>query len=209
MSNVPVTIVADGGELRSGLPEALERIGAVIEVASLPAADYLVADRVGVERKTVPDLHRSIAGGRLWSQLLSCRQTLRRTFLLVEGSTLDEGPISRAGIRGALLEIGDRGVTVLRSADADDSAAWLLRLAVRAQRSRPAGGSRARRFRRAASPHALLAEIPGIGPKTASALLDEFGSVRGVATADVRDLVTVPGVGPKRAEELSRIFVES
>ena len=202
-------IVADGGELRSGVPTALERIGAAVEVAALSVSDYFVADGIGVERKTVADLHRSIANGRLWAQLMACRQALDRTYLIVEGAQLDRGPISAAGIRGALLEIGDRGVTVVRSGDVDDSAAWLMRIATRAQRSRSNRASLVRRFRRAANPQSLLAEIPGIGPHTARALLDEFGSVRGVAMAEPSALVVVPGVGPGRAATLVRVLGET
>ncbi len=48
--------------------EALLRLGLSVALESLPVADYLVAERIGVERKTVGDLHRSIetvdCGGR-------------------------------------------------------------------------------------------------------------------------------------------------
>jgi len=208
VSSVIVKIVADGAELRSGVPAALERIGATVERATLPAADYLVAAGIGVERKTIGDLHRSIAMGRLWTQLLSCRNEFDRTYLLVEGSDLDHGCLSVRGVRGALLEIGDRGVTVVRSADAHDSAVWLMRIAARAQRSRGAGATKARRFPRAASPHSLLAEIPGIGPRTAAALLARFGSVRGVANADPADIGKIPGIGSQRAATLSRVLLD-
>jgi len=202
-----VKIVADSGEVRSGVPLALGNIGATVQVATLSAADYLVGVGIGVERKTVADLHRSIATGRLWSQLLSCRQTLDRTYLIVEGVHLDDGHVSVGGVRGALLEIGDRGVTVVRSADAGDSAIWLFRIAARLQRSRAAGTPQARRFPRASTSQSLLAEIPGIGPRTAVALLDRFGSVRGIANAKASELAAVPGIGPSRAAMLSRVLL--
>lgn len=209
MSRASVKIVVDGRELRSGVPAALEELGARVEVATLGVADYLVTAAVGVERKAVADLHRSIARGRLWTQLLACRRALDRTYLIVEGVDLDRGCISASGIRGALLEIGDCGVTVIRSADARDSAVWLMRMAARAQKSRRGGVvPKARRFARATSPHALLAEIPGIGPRTASALLTRFGSVRGVANADPSELGEVTGIGPQRAKILSHVLLE-
>ena len=209
MRDVTVTIVADTGEARSGVPAALEGNGATVRIAALPVADYVVGSGVGVERKTVADLHRSIAIGRLWAQLLACRQTLDRTYLLVEGDDLDRGCLSAGGIRGALLEVGDRGVTVLRSAGAGDSAAWLLRIATRTQRSRRSGSPGSRRCTRASTPQSLLAEITGIGPRTAQALLDRFGSVRGIANADPRELAEVAGIGPQRAAMLVRVLVDS
>jgi DNA excision repair protein ERCC-4 len=97
VADVIVTIVADAGELRSGVPDALRALGVSVDVASLPAGDYLVGDAVAVERKTVADLHRSIANGRLWSQLLSCRRELDRTFLLVEGRPSTEAASRERG----------------------------------------------------------------------------------------------------------------
>lgn len=209
MSDVNVKIVADVGELRSGVPEALRQLGADVEVAQLPVADYLLAECIGAERKTIADLHRSIARGRLWTQLLTCRRMLDRTYLVIEGSVLDQGCVTPAGVRGALLEIGDRGVTVVRSTDGYDSAMWLLRISVRLQKSRPAGVRRARRFPRAATPVSLLSEVPGIGPRTARALLARFGSVRAIASAEVSELETVAGVGPHRAVTLARVLSDN
>ena len=203
-----MTIIADGGEVPCGIPEHLRRLGALVEVVRLPAADYLVADGVGVERKTVADLHRSLACGRIWAQLRSCRAELARTYLLVEGQDLNRGRVSVGGVRGALLEIGDRGMTVVRSSDAADSAIWLLRIAARLQRPRGVGSPRARRFPRASTRRSLLSEVPGIGPDTAAALLDRFGSLRGIANADPNELRSVPGVGPQRAATLARLLMD-
>ncbi len=208
VSHATVKIVADTGEVPSRIPQHLGELGAVVEVVRLLVADYLVGDGVGVERKTVADLHRSLAGGRLWAQLLACRRELARTYLLVEGVDLDKGSVSASGVRGALLEIGDRGVTVVRSSNAADTALWLLRLAVRLQRSRRAGTPQVRRFPKASTPRLLLSEVPGVGPETAAALLDRFGSLRGIANANPNDLLTVAGVGPKRAATLARLLVD-
>jgi Fanconi anemia group M protein len=203
--DVNVTIVADTGELRCRVPDALRALGVAVDMRSLPVADYLVGDDVGVERKTVADLHRSIANGRLWSQLLACRQELDRTYLLVEGSALDAGYISRAGIRGALLEVGDRGVTVVRAIDGNDSALWLVRIAARLRRGE-SRFSAPRRRPRTTTPFQLVSAVPGIGQRTAADLLGRFGSVRAIANADVAELKSVQGVGPRRASMLQRVL---
>jgi Fanconi anemia group M protein len=134
---------------------------------------------------------------------------LDRTYLLVEGPILDHGCVTPAGVRGALLEIGDRGVAVVRSTDPDDSAVWLMRISVRLQKSRRPGIPRARRFPQGATPLSLLSEAPGIGPRTARALLDRFGSLRAIANADASELEAVGGVGPHRAGMLARILSEN
>jgi DNA excision repair protein ERCC-4 len=203
-----VTIDVDVGEVRSGVPAALEERGVVVRVAQLESSDYVVGDGIGVERKSVLDLHYSILNRRLWRQLASYRSRLRRLFLLIEGSALDDGRVSAAGVRRALLEIGDRGVTVIRSTDAVDSAEWLLRLAVRAQRRGVHPRPRRRRYPRVSSPVDLVAGIPGIGPSRAQLLLETFGTLGALEVADPNELQRVSGIGPALAmsvhEALSR-----
>jgi ERCC4-type nuclease len=207
VSHVHVTIVVDVGELRSGVPDVLRASGAKVRVETLAVADYLVRDSIGVERKTVRDFHRSIANGRLWTQLLGCRKVLDRTYLIVEGLDLDRGCLTSGGIRGAVLEIGDRGVTVLRSTDPADTARWLMRISIRLNR-RAAAVRRVRRYPRRATPLSLLSVVPGIGPQTAANLIDHFGSIRAIAGAAPSDLEQVDGVGPQRAAVLARILSE-
>jgi ERCC4-type nuclease len=166
-----VTIDADVGELRSGIPEILRAIGMEVRVSQLVASDYLVGAEIGIERKSVLDLHVSIRNRRLWSQLHAYRSALRRLYLLVEGRRLDDGPVTDAGVRGALLEIGDRGVTVIRAVDARDSSLWIARLAVRAQRSGVPPRPRPRLYGRVTEPVDIVARISGIGPSKARSLL--------------------------------------
>ena len=201
-----VTIDADVGEVRSGVPEALEARGAVVRLSQLESSDYLVGEDIGVERKSVLDLHYSILNRRLWLQLASYRSRLRRLYLLIEGSALYDGRVSSAGIRGALLEIGDRAVTVIRSTDVEDSAEWLLRLGARAQRSGLHPRPRIRRYARVTRPTELVAGIPGIGPRRARLLLETFGSVGALEAADSDSLQRVGGIGPALAASIQDAF---
>jgi DNA excision repair protein ERCC-4 len=197
-----VTIDADVAEVRSGVVRALEVRGARVRVSQLEAGDYLVGDGIGIERKSVLDLHFSIGNQRLWSQLLAYRAALQRLYLLVEGPTLDDGKLSEAGVRGALLEIGERGVTVLRSTDAGDSAAWILRVAVRAQRDGSRPRPRRRRRPTIVAPIDLVAGITGVGPRRAQRLLTRFESVAGIAAAGPERLQEIPGIGPSTANAI-------
>ena len=51
-----------------------------------------------------------------------------------------------------------------------------------------------------------LTQIPGVGPKTAQALTDQFGSVGAVRQADADALTQTPGVGPQLAEAIYTWF---
>jgi ERCC4-type nuclease len=96
-------------------------------------------------------------------------------------------------------------VTVVRAIDRDDSALWLFRIAARVRRREPAGG-RHRRQPKTTTPLQLVSAVPGIGQRAAADLLDRFGSVRAIASADATELRRVDGVGPKRAATLQRLL---
>ena len=198
----PLTILADHGERRSGVPDALRELGADVRLQRLTAGDYLLAPGTVVERKTVADLHRSVATGRLWRQLQMLRGNANRAWLLVEGPRLDAGPLAAPGIRGAILAVVETGIPVLWSSSAHDTALWLMRLAARTSSGRSAWAVRAPRRHAPAAPTRLLCEVQGISPRLAARLLDRFGSIAAVACASQHELVSVDGIGEVRANAL-------
>jgi ERCC4-type nuclease len=207
----PPRIVVDVHERASGLPEALTRLGAVVEVAALPVGDYGIGTRTVVERKTVLDLHGSILKGRFWPQLGALKAGCTSPYLLVEGRDLDRGPLHPNAIRGACLTAVELGIALLRTEDRTDSARWLHRLAVRCQRlgrprDQPAYAQRPKGSPEAIAAEAALAAVPGISVVCARALLARFGSVFAVLQATVDELLTVPGIGPERVRALERTF---
>lgn len=212
MGSTPrIAIIADVHERPSGLPDALTRLGALVEVASLPAGDYAVGAETIVERKSVLDLHGSILKGRFWPQIGKLRAECSFPYLLVEGRELDRGPLHPNAIRGACLTAMELGIALLRTEDRDDSARWLHRLAMRCQRVEPSPDRPAYAQRPKVSPgvcaaEAALAVVPGISVVCARALLARFGSVHAVLQATVDELVTVPGIGSERARALEQTF---
>jgi ERCC4-type nuclease len=200
-------IVADVHERASGVPEAVSLLGVRVTIRSLTRGDYVLAPGCVVERKTVVDLHLSIGQGRFWHQIQKLRSTGASACLLVEGQSLRlrRGGLRPDSIRGALLAVSDLGVTIVRSEDGDDSAAWLVRLALRRLRGRvadrPVYAQRPKRGGTTPAEQALAA-VPGISTTTARALLTRFGSLQNVLSATEKDLSTVAGVGPVRIRAL-------
>jgi ERCC4-type nuclease len=54
-----------------------------------------------------------------------------------------------------------------------------------------------------------VSDLPRIGPTKASTLLQRFGSVRGVFTADPTDIAAVHGFGQKTAEAIGAALERS
>ena len=180
----------------------LRRLGTEVRVAQLPVADYRSGFAL-VERKTVRELHLTLAAGRLWGQLGRLRAAGSRPFLLVEGASLDAGPISATGIRGALLAAAENGVPIVRSESRADSALWIHRIAWRAarrssSRDRPVYAQRPK----PSTAEGVLAAVPGISTMSARALLGRFGSLQAIVNATDADLRDVQGIGPVRARNL-------
>jgi ERCC4-type nuclease len=199
-----LTILVDHRETPSGVLGVLEELSVDTKVVSLPVADYIVARGVGVERKRVDDLHRCVANGRLWTQIASLRADLDTAFLLVEGGDVDRGCLSANGVRGALLEVMRLGIHVIRSVAVEDTGLWLTRIAARSAQPVPSVSPRRSRLRPVVTPRLMLCGVPGISPRLADALLDEFGSIAGLAAASTSDLLAVRGLGPARIAALRR-----
>ncbi len=206
-SGAIAVVVADVFERGGAVSAALLRPGARVTVEPLAAGGYRVPGGVLIERKTVADLHGSLARGRLWAQVGRIRDGASFPLLLVEGDDLDAGPRHPNAIRGALLAIADLGVAILRSRDPVDSALWIHRLALRQARrgARPA----TYRGRAQMTPPGIsvLAAVPGISDRTARTLLERFGSVGGVLNAGPERWAEVEGIGTVRALALSEALL--
>lgn len=197
-----VTITVDVRERRSDVPARLAALGSPVSIVTLAVGDYAVGDRV-IERKTVPDLHRSLVDRRLWSQVAALRRDPRRAYVLVEGDNLDQGPVPPRALRGALIKVIDNGIRLLRTASPEDTALWLHVLALQEQR-RMEHRATVTTGRRpiVVSPVGPLSAIPGISIDVAKALLRAFGSIADIAAASNSDLESIPGIGPERTAAL-------
>jgi ERCC4-type nuclease len=201
-------IVCDVHEVRSAIPVHLAELGAEVEIRALKRGDYLVAVNALVERKTIADLHSSLARGRFWAQLAKIR-VARRPYLLLEGRSVYEGAIAECAVRRLCLAVTDLGITIIRTENARDTAAWLIDIA--------AGGAPvgdrpiyAQRPRSRDDPPAVVAlsAAPGVSVKTARSIVERFPTLMSVGKATRDDLRGVPGVGAKQAEAIFALFHE-
>lgn len=207
-SGAIAVVVADVFERGSSVPAALLRLGARVTVEPLAAGDYRIPGGVLIERKTIADLHGSLARARLWAQVGRIRDEASFPFLLVEGDDLDAGPRHPNAIRGALLAIADLGVAILRTRDPVDSALWIHRLALRQARKGARLELAKGRAQMAPPGITVLAAVPGISDRTARTLLERFGSVGGVLSAGPERWAEVAGIGTVRAHALAAALLD-
>jgi DNA excision repair protein ERCC-4 len=197
----------DHGERRSGVPAELERLGVDVHGMRLPAGDYVVSDRLVVERKGPADLAASIKDRRLFEQLARLADAYPSVVLIVEG---DPVHMHEAAWQGALGRALTLGASVLRTGDAQDTAGWIARLYRLEDKpaSEPRGAARVRRPTEddLQTAEDVLRSLPGISTVGAGRLLAHFGSLERVFAARREDLIEVRGIGPVRARTLDRLF---
>jgi DNA excision repair protein ERCC-4 len=196
-------VLVDHRERGSGIPEALAVAGLDVRLTDLPVGDYVLGPGLAVERKGPVDLGASIRDGRLFDQAVRLQSAFPQAVLLIEG---EPRWIAEDAWRGAVCRLVEDGFTVLHSLDAEDSSAWIARLAKRARRTAPTtrteGPRRAPRHP-SAQAEVMLSVVPGISPTMARSLLASYGSLEAVAAAAPDDLRRHPGIGPVRASRLT------
>ncbi len=202
-----IRVVADQREARSGVLEELESLGAFVKRQTLLVADYVISDRVAVERKTDSDFIDSMTKRNLLAQIQELATAYERPLVLVEGTNLyTQRDVHPNTIRGMLATIAvDLGVPILCSRDTTETAMLLFAIAEREQtgnKKAPAvHGKKILKTLREQQEY-VIAAIPSIGPVTARALLEFFGSLEAIFCAPTEELTKVRGVGPQTARTI-------
>jgi len=208
-------VYVDEREKRSGVPELLIRkYGMVVTFKNLPVADYVVSERVAIERKSVSDFLKSLTDGRLFNQAKRLKEAYPKPFIIVEGKwdyVARAERASKAASSALASLVYDFGIGVIYALTKEDTARVIKFLAereqgeqrrkvpVKAQGKPPIGDVRQWQL-------FLVQCLPGVGPKLAERLLERFGSVRAVFNASVAELGKVDGLGLSKAQEIVKVL---
>jgi ERCC4-related helicase len=188
----------------------LEAKGLEVTLKNLEVGDYVVSDRVAIERKTAKDFTASIIDPQrnLFRQISDLSRTYDRPILILEGRDLYTRAINPSSIRGALLSVAvDFGVPIIPTEDQNETASVIALLATREQKEgrepKVHGHKTARTL--AEQQEYLISAIPSVGPAVARNLLKHFESVEKIMTATKEELQDVELVGPKIAERIREL----
>ncbi|ALU11811.1 multidrug MFS transporter [Ignicoccus islandicus DSM 13165] len=206
-------IYVDIREKNSELPKLLLKNGIVITWEQLPVADYVISEKVAIERKTVRDLINSLKDGRLFDQAKRLKEAFERPFFLIEGDWRAL-KFSKAGhgVPSAIASLQyDFQIGVLYAPTVEDAARVIAFLTRREQE----GNKRRVPVKVQGKPplnkledwqRFLVQCLPGIGPALAERLLSRFGSVRAVYNASEVELARVEGISESKAKEIVKIL---
>jgi len=206
-----VKVIADLHERESGVIELLEARGAEITIEALSVGDYLLSERVAVERKTASDFLASLTKKRLYRQLDALKENFALPVILIEGRELyGIRKIHPDVIRNTLaLIVVNYCIPVIFTQDPRDTAGFLYAAACQEQLGRKQKIS----LRGEKKPmlleerqRYLVESLPHIGPELAERLLLHFGSVDRIVRATAEELRAVPRIGAKKAREIRKVF---
>ena len=208
-----VEIVADQRELDSHIARDLStREGIETRLETLAVGDYVLSDRVAVERKSVDDFLDTLVGGdrSMFEQVGAAARHYARPVVILEGERLYEARnVHPNAIRGALASLAvDFGASVMQTSGAEETADLLEVIARREQevsnRSVSVHGEKGGKTLTEQQEY-VVGAIAEVGPVTARALLEHFGSVEAVMAAAEDDLIEVDGVGAVTAERIREV----
>ena len=210
-----VTVIVDQREMRSTVARTLDKLGVNVVFKTLEVGDYVLSDRLAVERKTVEDFASSLIDTQrnLFTQMSNLARTYDKPALIIEGEGLFTArQLNPNAIHGTLTSLAiDFGVSIFYTRDEEDTAALLKVIAKREQidekREVTAHGKKSSRLLSEQQEYVVSA-ISEIGPKAARSLLKHFGSVEAVIKADYDELLKVTLIGPKTAARIREV-VES
>jgi Fanconi anemia group M protein len=203
-----------------------------VEIKHLDVCDYVVSDRVGVERKDASDFIGSMKDGRVFSQARGMAEIYEKPVIILEGQmkkALKRSSMRQSSIYGALSSLAlDYGINVIPTDDPESTAILLHRMAYREQ-VKENRTVQLRSVNRSLPMHQqqqyLLSGLPQIGVTLAENLLNTFETpyrvIMAFAEAEVKTsasgktkrllgpLKEVKGVGPKIVESAQLLLHES
>jgi Fanconi anemia group M protein len=182
---------------------------AELEFRNLENGDYILSDRVIIERKTAEDFENSIIDKRLFKQLKDLKK-YERPILIIEGDNYFR--LSEKIVNGAVISIMlDFNIPVVFSKDARDTADILVKMAEREQLrtkrtvairtgKKPMSLKERQRF--------IVESFPDVGAMTAENLLMKFGTIEKIVNASEDELMEVEGVGKIMAKKIKEVLTE-
>ena len=183
-----------------------------IETKSLPSADYIVSERVGIEFKTKEDFLSSIIDKRLLQQLKELRQNFEIPLIILQGEEdiYSLRRIHQNAIMGMLATIAiSYNVPILQTKNPIETANLLKVIAKREQEAKtkdfgvnlnkkPLTTKELQEF--------VIESLPTVGPTLAKNLLKKFKTVKKII--NTKNLHKAEGISKKRAEEITKLLHE-
>jgi len=198
-----ILIISDYREKE--VTENLKKLGAAVNEQALEVGDFICSDAVGIERKTHSDFISSIIDGRIFEQAENLKENFGKPVVIIEGYS--NRPINENVLKAAIASlIIDFNLSILNTKNQMDTAKTIFWMAKKEQTSGRGisikVGKKPKEMRQLQE--FVVASIPGISTVLTKKLLNNFGSIENLVSADVSELQKV--VGKKRGETVKKVL---
>jgi len=202
----PIVII-DERERASEIPELLVKKGVSIRFRQLPVGDYLISEKIAIERKSLKDFSKSIFDGRLFDQISRLKEAYDIPVIIVEGDYTELPFVTENlnALRGALLSLAiDFDIKIIHSINKEETAEYIALIAKHEMKKQ---GSSQYPLVKGKPPKIekikdwqlyVLQSLPGIGIKSAEKLLNEFKNLKNVFNASEKELARIIGEAKAR-----------
>lgn len=202
-------IVCDNRETSSPVVRNLSLIGINLKLEQLAVADYIISNRVGIERKASQDFNDSLKDGRLFNELIELKNNFERPILILEGDPFLNSNINENALYGAITSIIlNLGIMIYKTKNSTETAMFLYQLAKKEQSVSKSNIKL--RFDKAPIDFSHLLEyivagIPGVNSLRAKNLLRELKTLKNIVNSDIGELMKVENIGKKIAQDIYKI----
>jgi ERCC4-type nuclease len=190
-------IIIDFREKNSLLPSKLINLGFEIEFQQLSIGDYIVKNTI-IERKTTQDFISSMLNKRLIRQIEALKQVPEKLILIegIEENELyhEQSTVNENAIRGMILSITlKHKVPLIFTKDTEDSAKFISVLMKKSEKGEASLNDKPRPRNTNEQQQYILEGFPGIGPKTARKLLEEFKTLENIFCQPIENIEKIIG----------------
>lgn len=201
-------IIVDSREFKSKVAKVLYEQGAKLVNQQLVVGDYVVSDRVVIERKSGSDFVKSIIDGRVFKQAEELVDNFDRPIIIIEGSCNNINVHPNA-VRGAIASLTtDFGIPLINVEDSNEAALQIIAYARREQTDSKRPVTYAAK-RKGLTDNQLIESIissfPNFGPQIAKNLLTKFKTIKNVINASEDDLIQVDKIGKLKAKRFNEL----
>ncbi len=206
-----VTILVDNRENNDLLKELHREDEINAKMEKLEIGDIIITQDIAIERKSKKDFVNSIIDKRLFPQLINLAKNFRRPLLILEG---DENIYSIRNVNPNVIRATISAITVdlripiIYTNSITDTKEMILTIARRTQKTKKdisLAGSKMSATENEEI-EKVLSSVPKINVVIAKQLLAKFKTLKKVANANEKQLLSIEGVGNLRAKYIKDFF---
>lgn len=193
----------------AGLQTALAELGFGTDVIEMEDADVVVSKRVAIAVRTVDQFIDGISDSSILTSLARLKHEYLHPILIVQGAPEGEGvQAGNAAVYDALSSLlSEFHMPILSTSNPSETANAIRALYRQEEAKSEKPGKPVQTTLDVASRQMFLVQgLPNVSATLAQRLLERFGSVKGIADANVEELMQVDGIGRVIAEGIHTVL---